>query len=146
MIFTPISLLQEGDSGSSGGADFSFVAHKSIGSVVKPAEEEHKVHKQVHSEVNIDAFNEIAPVANAGVEAHADAGFNVNANANAHAQPPVFVKEVSNWRGPHYNPHYFRPDYFQDVLSSFFRIAQRHYYQPVWAVPHRYNYIHQVRF
>ncbi|XP_026733617.1 uncharacterized protein LOC113497966 isoform X2 [Trichoplusia ni] len=87
----------EGDSGSSGGADFSFVAHKSIGSAIKPVEVEQKVHKKVHSEVKIDAFNEIAPVANAGVDAHADAGFNVNANANAHAhaQPAVIVKEVN---------------------------------------------------
>ncbi|CAH0587008.1 unnamed protein product [Chrysodeixis includens] len=81
----------DGEKESSGGADFSFVAHKSVGTVIEPAKE----HKKVHGDVNIDAYNEIAPVANADVEAHADAGFNVNANANAQAQPAVFVKEVN---------------------------------------------------
>lgn len=145
-FFKFILSLQGGESGVSGSSGFSIEAHKSIGvptTVVKevsivPVEEVKTVHKNVHEEVKYEATNEIAPSANAGVEA------NVNAHVNVNAQPG-FVKEVSTWKGPHYQTNEIPQFDFQGFMSSLFRSPQESYSPPMWAPPPQYNYIQQVR-
>ncbi|XP_030022738.2 uncharacterized protein LOC115441947 isoform X2 [Manduca sexta] len=87
-----------GETNVHGSAGITYSGTKSLAvpsTIVKETEVsvvpvENVKHKKIHKEYNVDAFNEITPVAAAGVEANVGASVNLNANA----QPTAVVKEV----------------------------------------------------
>ncbi|KAG6447728.1 hypothetical protein O3G_MSEX005151 [Manduca sexta] len=87
-----------GETNVHGSAGITYSGTKSLAvpsTIVKETEVsvvpvENVKHKEIHKEYNVDAFNEITPVAAAGVEANVGASVNLNANA----QPTAVVKEV----------------------------------------------------
>ncbi|KAG6447724.1 hypothetical protein O3G_MSEX005151 [Manduca sexta] len=137
-----------GETNVHGSAGITYSGTKSLAvpsTIVKETEVsvvpvENVKHKEIHKEYNVDAFNEITPVAAAGVEANVGASVNLNANA----QPTAVVKEVSKWI-PHRNSN--RRSYatidLQDIMNYALRVPSTGVGQTRWRT-YKNNRAHQV--
>lgn len=146
-------VLQGGEKSVEGSSGFTFSGSKSFGvsgGFVKEAEiaapvapvvfEAVKpVHKTVHTEVNLDAANEVKPLPLTPVKTEFAADVNVKAEAPA----TVIVKEVSKLRGTIRNYHRRRTvAKFERVISGLFRAFSPsvHYRRSRRKPKHVYEY------
>lgn len=145
-------ILQGGEKSVEGSSGFTFSGSKSFGvsgGFVKEAEVAAKpvvpvvvetvkpVHKTVHTEVNLEAANEIKPLTPVKAEFAADV------NVKAEAPATVIVKEVSKLKGAITNYHRRRNlSMFERVISGLFRpFTPSGYNQRSWQRPrHVYQY------
>lgn len=86
--------------------------------------------KKVYTEVNLDASNEIVPVAKADLEA--------SLAVKAEAQPAVIVKEVSNWKDQQYQTSTRNRSHLKHITSGWFSVPQAKFSLPMWYMPLQY--------